>query len=335
MAGVHRLAQGGRRPGEVAELGENGPEEIGGSGCQIGVLGGRHLAECVPGALQLALLFEHHSQVVEVLRGDVAADGDAIDRALRVGRDHQPAPDVAGELRVLVRGGLLDLLEDVIVELLDRHPAVRVPVGLAGLQPSDHGTGEHRRALDVHRQPVPLEGVLGGRRRRDDHPAAAAEPLDDVDAVAGPGRPPLGKGAAVAAVQEQDDPLGHAVLDAVDDIARRQPGGGEPVEPGVGHDEVESAAGILHPVAGQVQQQRVVRPAALEEVEELLFDDALGAVEQRPHLEAADVRVAEDASKRVGVMGRCHQLPELRVVMLIVGDDERCLGPVHRGSGVG
>ena len=52
-----------------------------------------------------------------------------------------------GSMRIL----FLDLVEDVIVQLVERDPAVLVPVRIAGGQPLHQGAGEQRRTLETGR----------------------------------------------------------------------------------------------------------------------------------------------------------------------------------------
>ncbi len=105
-------------------------------------------------------------------------------------RDRQRAHLLVAALREVDLPGHLDVttgrlawvllpnpVEDVVVELAQRHEAVLVAVRLAGLQAVDDGRGEDRRLdLVVAGQGRALERVLHGARGADHRaPAAAAE----------------------------------------------------------------------------------------------------------------------------------------------------------------
>jgi hypothetical protein len=103
-------------------------------------------------------------------------------------------------------GGLLaDQVEHVVVQLVDRHPAVHVEVRRPGLQALDQGAGEHGGLTDAG-EGVALERVLHGARCGEDRPAAAVETLLDVDPLVPPGQHAPWERPAVAAVEQQDDP---------------------------------------------------------------------------------------------------------------------------------
>jgi hypothetical protein len=70
----------------------------------------------------------------------------------------------------------------------------------------------------------------------------------------------MGERAAEAGIEDEDLAAGPAVLQLVQYPGRLDPGCAEPVFAGVGGGEVQPPSGILQAVAGQVDQQQVVRP---------------------------------------------------------------------------
>jgi hypothetical protein len=74
-----------------------------------------------------------------------------------------------------VRVLLAYLVEDVVIQLVERDPAIFVLVRIPGGKPVDQGRGEHRwPALLVIPEPVSLEGVLHRAGRGDHRPATPA-----------------------------------------------------------------------------------------------------------------------------------------------------------------
>jgi hypothetical protein len=70
-----------------------------------------------------------------------------------------------------VRVLLADFVEDIVIQLVERNPAILVPVRIPGGQSLDQGAGEHRRrTVLVVGELFPFEGVLhrapGGWSRR-------------------------------------------------------------------------------------------------------------------------------------------------------------------------
>ena len=60
-------------------------------------------------------------------------------------------------------------------------------------------------------------------------------------------------------------------------------------------------------MAREVQEQEVVGPAVGEEFLDVLPDDVLGLVEQRAHVEIADLGIPEHPGQRFGIVGRGAQ----------------------------
>ena len=243
-------------------------------------------------------------------------------RDVGAARDVQLPLQVAEHVRALVRRDLADLLADVVVELLDRDAVVLVAVGLAGLEPLDHGGREDGRVA-VPRQLVPLERVLHRARRRQDHAAVAAEVVVEVDLVAAAEAQPARDRAAVAAVQQRHDLARAAAGHLAAHELGRQRGRVEVRDLGVGRREVELAAVVLEAVAGEVQEQQVVAPAVREERRDLAAQDGLGLVDRQLDREVADRRVVEDPGQLLGIAGRGAQPTQLLVAVRAVRDDER------------
>lgn len=69
-----------------------------------------------------------------------------LDRSLaRAPRDIERAFEAAQLGRTLVRGGLANAIEYIVIELVDRHEPVAVAIGLASLESLHNRGGEDRR----------------------------------------------------------------------------------------------------------------------------------------------------------------------------------------------
>jgi hypothetical protein len=263
-------------------------------------------------------------------------------RGAQVGRDRlrtDPAPPAASEIQLalhldvtarrLVRVHLAYAVEHIVVQLIERDPAVLVAVRLAGRHALDQRRGKHGRApARLVGQPVALEGVLhrtgGGDHRATATAAqlAAGEAVEHVGVARRADRHSLAERSAVAAVQEQHDAprpaRPHASLHEVGRHRRRP----EPIGPRVAGGEEQLAGLALQTVTGEVQQEYVVRPAVGEQVLDVRTDDVRRLVAHHAHVEAADLWVAQHTAQRVGVRPRREQVPQSFVLVLVVGDDQ-------------
>ena len=210
-------------------------------------------------------------------------------------------------LRGLRGAGGLDLVEDVGVGVVDRDVPVVVGVGGAGAQALDQGGGEHRPGRAGRVGGVAFEGVLGGGGGGQHHPAAALAEEAVPQAEVGLALGAVGERAAEAGIQDQDLAAGPAVLQLVQHPGRLDPGRPEPVLAGVGGGEVQPAAGIQQPVAGQVDQQQVPGAPAVQEVLDGQPDLLGRLVDHGGDGEAADARVGQDLRQVGGVPGRGAQ----------------------------
>ena len=166
--------------------------------------------------------------------------------------DVHVALDVEGPLgRCLVGVGAGHLVVDVAVELVERDPAVEVSVGLAGAEALHQGAREEGRLGSIRTTLLHgsvLEGELQRRRRGDHGPAASAQAIIDVDGAAGARGHSPREGSGVAAVEQEQDPPGARAFHHPVDRGRRDRGGLEQVEAGVGGGEVQLAAVVLEAV---------------------------------------------------------------------------------------
>ena len=178
---------------------------------------------------------------------DDALVGRCWDNARAAG-DHDVAAHVAGQARRLLSPAFVHALAHVVVELVDRDAAVPVGVGIAGGKAFDETVREERPRSGGAELVHPrgriggLEGILELRRRRQRDPPATFEALLDVDGQRALRRQALAERAAVAAVEDEHDRAGAAVLHHVVDEAvldRRRP---QQVEGRRDRGEVEAAA---------------------------------------------------------------------------------------------
>jgi hypothetical protein len=155
----------------------------------------------------------------------------------------------------LVRGGVADLVVDVLVQLVECDHAVLVEVRLPGLEALDERAGEYRRRWrGALGKLLALERILERAGRGDHRAAAAAKALVDVNRRAAPGRHASLERARVAAVEQQHHAPGPAAVHAAVDELRRDRGRAEAAQLGVPGGEVELAVLVLDAVAGEVQQ---------------------------------------------------------------------------------
>jgi hypothetical protein len=229
--------------------------------------------------------------------------------------------DVGQFLRALAGDFRGDPVVDVGVELVEGDVAVVVQVGLAGSQAGYEMAGEDGW-LALARQVAALEGVLGGIRGGQHHAAAASEPLQGVDLRVGLRGTAGGKGAAVAAVEDQDLLAGRGGIHRAVDVIGGQGGEQQAVAPGVGHGEVQVALFVLQAVAGEVDQGQVLAAAAGVEVAQGLAHQVVRLVDQRGDLEAGDVRVLQHRGQRFRVMRGRDQLAELGILVGVGGDQQ-------------
>ena len=182
-----------------------------------------------------------------------------------------------------------------------------VGVGGAGAQALDQGGGEHRPGRGGRVGGFAFEGVLGGGGGGQHHPPAALPEEAVPQAEVGLALGAVGERAAEAGVQDEDLAAGPAVLQLVQHPGRLDPGRPEPVLAGVGGGEVQPAAGIQQPVAGQVDQQQVPGAPAVQEVLDGQPDLLGRLVDHGGDGEAADARVGQDLRQVGGVPGRGPQ----------------------------
>jgi hypothetical protein len=82
----------------------------------------------------------------------------------------------------------------------------------------------------------------------------------------------------------------------------------QPAELGVRGGKVKIPGLVLDTMTGDVQQQEVAWTALGEEVVDCPVDHIIRFIEQRPDLEATDLRVPEDPSERLCIVDRSPQL---------------------------
>jgi hypothetical protein len=229
--GGHR---GGSRLGDVADV--VGQADQG----SVGARGGGQIV-----AVQADLQFTDRAEAgVEVLVGhgrlEVGGQRRGLDAPALAPGQVQLTLHVDLAARGLVRVTVTDGVEDVFVELVQRHPAVLVAIRVPGDQALGQRRGEQGRTAGlVIGQLLALEGVLHRGGRGDHGPAAAAagpvggEAVQHVDVTGRPDRNALGERAAVTAVQQEHDAAGPAGPHAALHEIGRHGGGAEPVRPGV------------------------------------------------------------------------------------------------------
>lgn len=259
-------------------------------------------------ARQAAAQFRHRAQPGErVLRrdrgGEVGRDRGRLDAAAPAAGQVQLALHLDVAARRLLRVALAHPVEQVLVQLAQRDPAVLVAVGLARAQALHQRGGEHRRLRDpAFGQPGAFEGVLDGVRRRDHRAAAAAaEAVQDVRVPRRAHRDTLAERAAVTAVQQQHDTARTALLQALLDEVRGHRRRAEPVRAGVAGGEEQLAGVVLQAVAGKVQQEDVVGTALGAEVLDLRLHHVRGFVAHHPDFEVADRAVGQHTGEGVRV----------------------------------
>ena len=93
---------------------------------------------------------------------------------------------------------------------------------------------------------------------------------------------------------------------------------------------MQPSALVFDAVAGEVDQEQIVKVAVGEEAFDLLTDHPRRLIEQSVHVEPADGGVAQYPGERVDVVDRCPQPAQLRVVIVGGRDQQRGLTPRHR-----
>ena len=210
-----------------------------------------------------------------------------------------------------------DVVVDVVVELVDRDLSVLVAVGGAAAQAFDQVVGEER-ILDVADHLIALPRVLrrvGGRQ----HDAAAAGPLEGRCRA---DRRSLGRlgadaeGAAVAAVEHEDEALRCAAVHPRRHIRGFDGGAGEHGAFGIAHGQIQVALLVPHAVAREVEQEQVVAMLRVEEPRDRLTDGREAFVQEgRDLVEGADPRRLQDLGERADIDVRRRELGEPRVLV--------------------
>ena len=245
-------------------------------------------------------------------------------RGRRACQQDLPLGAVEPPLRRLARAGAPDPLERVGVRVVDRDESVVIIVRCARADPVHQCTGEHRAPRSVlAMQRLALEGVLGPPRRGEHHspPPFTDQPLADPEVGVALGA--LRKGTAEAAVQDHHLLARPAVFELVEHPARLDPRGREPILDRVPRREVEPPTQVDHAVAGQVDEEQVIRATVGEEVLDRQPDLLRLLVDHRGHRKTPDLGIGQDVTQVCRVPSRRTQPPKGRVDVIGDSDHQR------------
>ncbi len=224
----------------------------------------------------------------------------------------------------------MHVLADVLVEVGVAHPSVVVAVRLPRTQSVDHRAGEPGRLGLELAEVAALPGVLGAVRRGEDRPAVTVQRVLEVHAgvALGPGQ----KGAAVAAVQQQDDGQGPAAAHLRVQEGGLDGGGTEQVPVRVAGREVQVAVVVLDAVAGDVQQQDVASAAVAEEPLDGPLHLVVPGVHHGLDPEVPDARVRQHLGQPLHVPSGRAQASQVGAVVLARGNQQGVAVAGHDGG---
>jgi hypothetical protein len=144
---------------------------------------------------------------------------------------------------------------------------------------------------------------------------------------------PVGKRAAVAAIEDEDLTLREAAIHSTADErrfdcrSRQEPGFG------VSQRQVEMSLLVLDAVPGEIQQQEIVPLSLIVEAGNRFPDRGAAFVQEGGHLiEVPDVCRLEHAIELPNVQVGCFQAAQTRVVVATVADDEGELASHERAA---